>query len=80
MLGTCEDPPEYEVEISWTTMEVSCEGCISLNLRRSTEGSVYGSCDDAAVARGSERVLGSREGRRSRLPEGDGAERPGRGW
>ena len=59
MLGTCEDPPEYEVEIR-EAMEVSV-GVHKPEPSEKTEGSVYGSCDDAESA-GEERVLGGKAG------------------
>ena len=57
MLGTCEHPPEFEVEI-WGAMEVR------VGVHKPTsepEGTVYGSCDEAADA-GEVRVQGSRGG------------------
>ena len=58
MLGTCEDPPKFEVEIR-ETMEVS----VGVHKPETTEqdGSVYGSCDEAEAA-GGQRVQGSQGG------------------
>ena len=53
MLGTCENPPEFEVEIR-ETMEVRVEV-------HKPEGTVYGSCDEAEAA-GEQRVQGSQGG------------------
>ena len=57
MLGTCENPPEFEVEIRGT-MEVR------VGVHKPTaepDGTVYGSCEEAADA-GEVRVQGSRGG------------------
>ena len=54
MLGTCEDPPEYEVEIR-ETMEVRVG---VLDPTAEPEGAVYGSCEEAEAA-GEQRVQGS---------------------
>ena len=57
MLGTCENPPEFEVEIR-ETMEVK------VGVHKPTaepDGTVYASCGEAAAA-GEPRVLGSRGG------------------
>ena len=54
MLGTCEDPPDFEVE----TREVMG---VKVGVDKPTpepEGTVYGSCEEAAAA-GEERVQGS---------------------
>ena len=59
MLGTCENPPEFEVEIR-ETMEVRVE---VLDPTAEPEGAVYGSCEEAAEA-GEERVQGSQGGGR----------------
>ena len=59
MLGTCEDPPHIEVETR-DAMEVE------VWKNRPTaepEGTVYGSCEEAAAA-GEQRVEGSRGGGR----------------
>ena len=59
MLGTCEHPPEYEVEIK-ATMEVR------VGVHKPTaepDGTVYGSCEEAEAA-GEERVQGSQGGGR----------------
>ena len=60
MLGTCEHPPDYEVEIR-ETMEVR----VGVHKPETTEqdGSAYGSCEEAAEA-GEQRVKGSRGGGR----------------
>ena len=60
MLGTCEHPPEFEVETR-KTMEVS----VGVHKPETTEqdGSVYGSCDEAEAA-GEQRVQGSQGGGR----------------
>ena len=61
MLGTCENPPEYEVEIRETT-----EVRVGVHKPETTEEqdrSVYGSCDEAAAA-GEQRVQGSQDGGR----------------
>ena len=73
MLGTCENPPELEVEIR-ETMEVK------VGVHKPTaepDGTVYASCDEAAAA-GEPRMQGSRGGG-TRIPGGDGAECAGRG-
>ena len=57
MLGTCENPPEFEVEIR-ETMEVR------VGVHKPTaepDGSVYGSCDEAEAA-GQQRVQGRQGG------------------
>ena len=76
MLGTCEHPPGFEVEIR-ETMEVR------VGVHKPTsepEGAVYGSCEEAAEA-GEQRVQGSQGGGRgypkamvpsARDGEGDG--------
>ena len=54
MLGTCEDPPDFEVE----TRDVMG---VKVGVHKPTaepEGTVYGSCEEAAAA-GEERVQGS---------------------
>ena len=55
MLGTCEDPPEFEVE----TLDYL--GAVAGEDRAGVEEQVYGSCD-AAVAAEEQRVQGSRGG------------------
>ena len=63
MLGTCENPPEFEVEIR-ETMEVR------VGVHKPTaepDGTVYASCDEAAAA-GEPRVQGSQGGGRG-FPE-----------
>ena len=57
MIGTCENPPEYEVEIR-ETMEVRVG---VLDSTAEPEGTVYGSCDEAEAA-GEERMQGSQGG------------------
>ena len=59
MLGTCENPPEYEVEMR-EAMEVR------VGVHKPTaepEGAVYGSCEEAAAA-GEQRVQGNQGGGR----------------
>ncbi len=58
MLNTCEDPPEYEVEI-----REAMEARVGVHKPETTEqdGSVYGSCEEPAEA-GEERVQGSQGG------------------
>ena len=59
MLGTCENPPEFEVEIR-ETMEVR------VGVHKPTaepEGALYGSCEEAAAA-GEQRVQGNQGGGR----------------
>ena len=61
MLGTCENPPEFEVEI-----REAMEARVGVHKPEATEeqdGSVYGSCDEAEAA-GEQRVQGSRGGGR----------------
>ena len=62
MLGTCENPPEYEVEIRETmeTMEVRVEVHKPETIEEQ-DGSVYGSCEEAEAA-GEQRVQGSQGG------------------
>ena len=58
MIGTCEDPPDFEME----TRDVE----VRVGENRPTaepEGTVYGSCEEAAAS-GEERVQGSRGGGR----------------
>ena len=57
MLGTCENPPEYEVEIR-EAMEVRVG---VLDPTSEPEGAVYGSCEEAEAA-GEQRVQGSQGG------------------
>ena len=57
MLGTCENPPEFEVEIR-QAMEARVG---VLDPTAEPEGAVYGSCEEAAAA-GEQRVQGSRGG------------------
>ena len=59
MLGTCEHPPEYGVEIR-ETMEVSV-GVHKPETTEQQDRSVYGSCD-AAEASGEQRMQGSQGG------------------
>ena len=70
MLGACENPPEYEVEIR-ETMEVRV-GMHKPETTEEQDGSVYGSCEDAESA-GEQRVPGSQGGGQG-LPEGDAPE------
>ena len=57
MLGTCENPPKFEVEIR-EAMEVRVG---VLDPTAEPEGAVYGSCDEAEAA-GEQRVQGSQGG------------------
>ena len=57
MIGTCENPPAYEVEIRGT-MEVRVG---VLDPTAEPEGAAYGSCEEAAAA-GEQRVQGSQGG------------------
>ena len=59
MLGTCENPPEYEVEIR-EAMEVRV-GVHKPETIEEQDGSVYGSCEEAEAA-GEQRVQGSQGG------------------
>ena len=59
MLGTCENPPEYEVEIR-EAMEVRV-GVHKPETTEEQDGSVYGSCDEAEAA-GEQRMQGSQGG------------------
>ena len=59
MLGTCENPPEYEVEVR-EAMEVRVG---VLDPTAEPEGAVYGSCEEAEAA-GEQRVQGSQGGGR----------------
>ena len=63
MIGTCEVPPDFEVE----TRDVMETGAGE----QEPEGTVYGSCEEAAAA-GEEQIQGSR-GRWTRISGGDGA-------
>ena len=57
MLGTCEHPPEYEVEIKG-----ALEARVGVHKPTAEpEGAVYGSCEEAAAA-GEQRVQGSQGG------------------
>lgn len=62
MLGTCEDPPDFEVE----TRDV-VEVKVGVHKPTAEPVQVYGSCEEAAAA-GEERVQGSRGGGRG-FPE-----------
>ena len=65
MLGTCENPPEFEVEIRG-----AMEARVGVHKPEATEeqdGSVYGSCEEAAEA-GEQRVQGS-QGRGEGFPK-----------
>lgn len=55
MLGTCENPPDVEVE-GWEALGTTMEAL-------KPEGSVYGSCEEAESA-GEQRVQGSQGGGR----------------
>ena len=57
MLGTCENPPEYEVEIR-EAMEVRVG---VLDPTAEPEGALHGSCEEAAAA-GEQRVQGGQGG------------------
>ena len=57
MLGTCEDPPRYEVEM------LDYLGSVTGEDKPEAEEPVYRSCEEAAAA-GEERVQGSRGGGR----------------
>ena len=57
MLGTCEEPPQYQVEIR-ETMEVRVG---ILDLTADPEGTVYGPCNEADAA-GEQRVQGGQRG------------------
>ena len=59
MLGTCENPPEFELVIR-ETMEVRV-GVHKSETTEGQDGSVYESCDEAAAA-GEQRVQGSQGG------------------
>ena len=57
MLGTCENPPEFEVEI-----REAMEARVGVHKPTAEpEGALYGSCEEAAAA-GEQRVQGSRGG------------------
>ena len=60
MLGTCEDPPRYEVEVLTGMVVVPGED------KPEAEESVYGSCEEAENA-GEERVQGRQGGGREFL-------------
>ena len=77
MLGTCENPPEFEVDDKGWPWRMQTWGCIRLRPRRSR----MAQCTNRARKRS---PRGSREfqgkpGRRPGLPEGDGPVRAGRG-
>ena len=57
MMGTCENPPAYEVEIR-EAMEVRVG---VLDPTAEPEGAAYGSCEEAAAA-GEQRVQGNQGG------------------
>ena len=57
MLHTCEDPPEYEVE----TLDYLESATGEDKQTAEPEGTVYGSCEDAATA-GEDRIQGSHGG------------------
>ena len=59
MIGTCQNPPEYEVEIR-EAMEVMV-GVHKPETTEEQDGSVYGSCDEAEAA-GEQRMQGSQGG------------------
>ena len=63
MLGTCDEPPDFEVE-KWDVMEVRVG---EHKPTAEPEGTVYESCEEAAAA-GEEQVQGSRGGGRG-FPE-----------
>ena len=92
MLGTCENPPDMEVE------ELDYLGTLVGEHKPEPElqNSVYGSCEEAEAAGAGASELGVRvvrgsggrrrgegarkPGRWTGFPEGAGAERTGRGW
>ena len=55
MLGTCENPPEFDMK----TLDYL--GSVTGEHKPGVEASVYGSCEEAAAA-GEERVQGSQSG------------------
>ena len=61
MLNTCENPPVVEVEV-WEAMEARV-GVHKPDTTQEQDGSVYGSCEEAAEA-GEQRVQGSQGGGR----------------
>ena len=73
MLGTCENPPKFEVETLDYLGAVTGEDKPTAD----PEETVYGSCEEAEDA-GEERVQGSQGGGRG-VPEGNSPIRPGRG-
>ena len=72
MLGTCEHPPEFQVE----TLEYLGTVAGEDKQTAEPENPVYESCEEAAEA-GEQRVQGSQGGGRG-LPDGDGPVRAGR--
>ena len=61
MLGTCENPPQVEIEV-WEA-QGTATGEHKPEPTEEPEGSVYGSCEEAEAA-GEERVQGSQGGGR----------------